>query len=164
MTDLWDGSYPPSVLHPVPPAPPPTGATPGTPGAWTPDGSDVPASVAEANALGLSLGAAWPAGSYVVLDNASSTHCYWDGSKFVSGEAPAPAATGATAGVPGTWTPAGSVPPASVATIGAVVANPAAAWTVGQYVATADAAHAYWSGTAWTAGDAPAALDEGGEA
>lgn len=67
-------------------------------------------------------------------------------------------ATGATAGTPGSWTPAGSVPPASPATIGAVVASPTTAWTVGQYVQTATAGtagRAYWSGTAWTQGSAP---------
>jgi len=91
MTTYWDESYPPSVLHPAPP-PPPTGATAGTPGAWTPPGSTEPSSVAEANALGLALGAAWTEGQYVVLANASSTHAYWDGTHFVGGEAPAPAA------------------------------------------------------------------------
>jgi hypothetical protein len=70
---------------------------------------------------------------------------------------PATAATGATAGTPGTWTPPGSTPPASVATIGSVVASPATAWTTGQYVQTATAGtpgQAHWSGTAWVAGAA----------
>jgi hypothetical protein len=67
------------------------------------------------------------------------------------------AATGATAGTPGTWTPPGSTPPASVGTIGAVVASPATAWTVGQYVQTATAGtpgQAHWDGAAWAAGAA----------
>lgn len=67
------------------------------------------------------------------------------------------AATGATAGTPGTWTPPGATPPASVAAIGAVVASPATAWTSGQYVQTGTAGvpgQAHWSGTAWTAGPA----------
>lgn len=74
---------------------------------------------------------------------------------------PAPvAATGATAGTPGTFTPAGATVPATRAAMVAagVIASPATKWTVGQYVATADAQHSYWSGTAWASGDAPAAL------
>lgn len=69
-----------------------------------------------------------------------------------------PAATGATAGTPGTWTPANSKPPASVATIGAVTASPATLWTVGQFVQTGTAGtagEAHWNGSAWTAGKAP---------
>lgn len=70
-----------------------------------------------------------------------------------------PAATGATAGIPGTWTPALSKPPASVATIGAVTASPQTLWNVGQYVQTGTAGtpgEAHWDGSAWTAGKAPA--------
>jgi hypothetical protein len=75
-------------------------------------------------------------------------------------------ATGATevAGAAGTWTPAGSTPPASVAALIAgtpnpVVASPATAWATDSYVQTATAGaggQASWNGTAWTAG--PAAL------
>jgi hypothetical protein len=69
-------------------------------------------------------------------------------------------ATGANAGVPGAWTPAGSDPPNSVADLQAgvplvIVANPATNWTVGQYVATSTAGstgEANWNGTAWVAG------------
>jgi hypothetical protein len=72
--------------------------------------------------------------------------------------AAAPAATG-NAGTPGTWDPAGSTPPATVADLIAgipavVAAAPTTPWTAGQYVETADGADAYWSGTAWTAGQA----------
>jgi hypothetical protein len=69
--------------------------------------------------------------------------------------APIPA-TGATAGTPGTFTPAGAVTPASrtaMITAG-IVATPQTVWTTGQYVATADSQHSHWSGTAWVAGDA----------
>jgi len=70
--------------------------------------------------------------------------------------------TGATAGVPGSWTPAGSQAPASVAALiagqpNAVTATPATAWTVGQYVQTRTAGaagQAHWTGTAWVAGAA----------
>lgn len=91
VTD-WDESYPPSLFGP--PVVPVTGATAGTPGAWVPANAyPIPTSVAEANALGLSLGAAWTTGQYVVLDNASSTHTYWNGTAFASGNAPATAPT-----------------------------------------------------------------------
>lgn len=70
-------------------------------------------------------------------------------------------ATGATAGTPGTWTPAGSTPPASVTALQsaspAIVASPATAWTTGQFVQTGTAGtpgQAHWSGSAWVAGAA----------
>lgn len=72
------------------------------------------------------------------------------------------AATGATSGIPGAWTPASSTPPATVAALiagtpNAVVAAPNTTWTVGQYVQTGTAGaagEAHWNGTAWTAGRA----------
>lgn len=85
MTTYWDGSYPPSVLFPPEP---PTGATAGTPGAWTPAGSQAPSTLADANALGLSLGAAWTGSRYVLLAN-GTTHISWSGTAFVSGNSPA---------------------------------------------------------------------------
>ena len=71
-------------------------------------------------------------------------------------------ASGASAGIPGTWTPSGSDPPANVAdliagTPNAVTATPGTAWTTGQYVQTATAGasgEANWNGTAWEAGRA----------
>jgi len=65
------------------------------------------------------------------------------------------AATGATAGAPGAFTPAGSKVPTNLAGMTGIVASPATTWTVGQYVATADTQHAYWNGSAWVAGTAP---------
>lgn len=67
---------------------------------------------------------------------------------------------GATAGIPGSWTPAGSTPPADPAALGRgnVVASPATAWTSGQYVqtrTTGPAGRATWTGTAWVGGAAP---------
>jgi hypothetical protein len=70
----------------------------------------------------------------------------------------APAAAGATAGIPGYFTPAGCTPPANAAAATSVVASPTSAWTTGQYVqgSTAGAAgEMYWNGTAWTAGRKP---------
>ena len=76
--------------------------------------------------------------------------------------APPVAATGATAGTPGTFTPAGAVPPATVAAMTGVTASPTTAWTAGQYVQTqtpGTAGQAHWTGTAWTSGTAFAADD-----
>jgi len=69
------------------------------------------------------------------------------------------AATGATAGTPGTWTPPGSTPPANAAgaTTAGVVASPTTAWTTGQYVQGSTAGtggEMHWSGTAWATGRA----------
>lgn len=68
------------------------------------------------------------------------------------------AATGATAGTPGTWTPAGSIPPANAGAAGSVTASPSTAWTTGQYVQGSDAGVAgqmHWDGSGWVAGMAP---------
>lgn len=74
-----------------------------------------------------------------------------------------PSATGATAGIPGTWTPAGSAVPSSPALLAQsvpmkVTASPATPWTTGQYVQTdiaGAAGRASWTGTAWVSGAAP---------
>ena len=75
-----------------------------------------------------------------------------------------PKATGATAGIPGTWTPAGSTPPPDLVTLqGAappITASPATGWTTGQYVQTGTAGapgRATWTGTGWVGGAAPLA-------
>jgi hypothetical protein len=67
------------------------------------------------------------------------------------------AATGATAGTPGSFTPAGATPPANLAAMSTVVASPLTAWTTGQYVTRADTGAAdtgkcHWSSTAWVSG------------
>jgi hypothetical protein len=72
-------------------------------------------------------------------------------------EPPAPppiVATGATAGAPGSWTPAGAVAPADFAALGGITALPQAAWTTGQHMVLGDASHAYWNATAWAVGEA----------
>ncbi|MET0464727.1 MAG: hypothetical protein ABW007_16315 [Chitinophagaceae bacterium] len=71
----------------------------------------------------------------------------------------APLATGATAGIPGTWTPGGSTPPSDVASLiaSSITATPNTAWTTGQFVQTGTAGapgQGYWNGTAWVAGTA----------
>jgi len=80
------------------------------------------------------------------------------GIQEVPGEPQVPA-TGATAGSPGTWSPATAVAPADFAALDtadpAIVANPTTAWTTGQYVLLGDTSHAYWDGTLWISGEAP---------
>jgi hypothetical protein len=65
--------------------------------------------------------------------------------------------TGATAGTPGAFTPAGAAVPADLnalkAIVPPVVASPATAWTTGQSV-TLGTGEAHWSGTDWVAGAA----------
>ncbi|QXE37121.1 hypothetical protein KQY30_25785 [Streptomyces sp. GMY02] len=58
-------------------------------------------------------------------------------------------ATGATAGIPGSFTPAGAVAPANLAELVSVIATPSTAWTTGQYVILGDSSKASWSGSAW---------------
>ena len=70
------------------------------------------------------------------------------------------AATGATAGIPGTWTPSGSQRPANAAEAAAdgVVATPATAWTTGQFVQgsiSGAAGRMTWTGSQWVGGVAP---------
>ena len=68
-------------------------------------------------------------------------------------------ATGATAGNPGTWTPADSYPPQNLTALTSAAppigATPTAAWAAPEHVLLGDASHAHWSGTAWASGDAP---------
>lgn len=64
------------------------------------------------------------------------------------------AATGATAGTPGSFTPSGSTAPFDLADLDLVTASPATAWTTGQYVVLGDTSHAYWNSTDWVAGEA----------
>lgn len=64
-------------------------------------------------------------------------------------------ATGATAGIPATLTPANSYAPADLADAQTgFTATPATAWTTGQYVELEDGSIAHWSGSAWVAGAA----------
>jgi hypothetical protein len=67
-----------------------------------------------------------------------------------------PKATGATAGAPGSFTPSTYATPANLAALSGVDASPATAWTSGQFVELGNGNNAYWDGTAWRAGKAPA--------
>lgn len=63
-------------------------------------------------------------------------------------------ATGATAGTPGTYTPANSYGPANIAAAptAGITASPATNWTSGQYVVMRDGNPMNWNGTSWVAG------------
>lgn len=65
-------------------------------------------------------------------------------------------ATGATAGIPGAFTPAGAVRPFDLAALQAatIEASPDTAWTTGQFCYLGDGSRAHWTGTAWAAGAA----------
>jgi hypothetical protein len=65
------------------------------------------------------------------------------------------AATGATAGVPGYFTPLGCTTPANLAALAGVTASPAANWASGQYVILGNLTGANWNGTAWVDGVHP---------
>src|SRR5262245_23341214 len=64
-------------------------------------------------------------------------------------------ATGATAGLPGSFTPAGATPPYALANLTGITASPATNWTVGQHVELGNGTDANWNGTAWVAGVHP---------
>jgi hypothetical protein len=127
----------------------------GDPATFNPVNATRPASLDElqdAGALG-NVGA-WTTGQHVILRD--GTYAYWDGDSWEEGSAPAPEidATGANAGSPGVFTPSGATPPATLADLSGITANPTTAWTAGQYVVLGNSTLAHWSGTAWVAGAA----------
>lgn len=70
---------------------------------------------------------------------------------FTEDQTPGVAATGATAGTPGSWTPAGAKVPATLAECPALTGQPA--WTTGQYAYLKDGtSQVHWNGTAWATG------------
>jgi hypothetical protein len=71
------------------------------------------------------------------------------------GQVVQPPATGATAGQPGTWAPAGAKPPSNLAGMSGITPVPATAWPTGSYVLLHPSGSAYWNGTAWALGVAP---------
>lgn len=85
---------------------------------------------------------------------ASEVQIDWNLLQTPSVDTGAVSATGATAGAPGYYQPSGANVPANLAALTGVTASPTTAWTVGQYVVTADLLAAHWSGTAWVIGKA----------
>lgn len=68
-----------------------------------------------------------------------------------------PKATTAAAGTPGSFTvPATNGGVNTLAEMTGVTAAPTSLWTVGQRVLLNNGTEAYWNGTAWVAGQAPA--------
>ena len=65
------------------------------------------------------------------------------------------AATGATAGAPGYFTPSGATVPANLAALSGITASPVTTWAAGQYIITADLLANNWNGAAWVAGKHP---------
>jgi hypothetical protein len=69
-------------------------------------------------------------------------------------------ATGATAGIPGTWTPAGANPPQGLNDIQngvpvVVTASPTSKWTSNQHMVCAGGTNTWWDGSGWRSGKAP---------
>ena len=88
LEELYSASYPPS-LWTTPPAPqPPTGVTAGEPGAFTPAGSEAPATIGDLRALALldaETDEPWATGEYVVI---GSGNVHWNGDDWAMGIAP----------------------------------------------------------------------------
>jgi hypothetical protein len=74
------------------------------------------------------------------------------------GAPPPPVATGAIAGMPGTWTPSGASAPATLAAMTGITASPTTAWMTGQHMVLGDASHCSWNATAWVTGDAASVI------
>jgi hypothetical protein len=83
---------------------------------------------------------------------ASQVQIDWNLTQVPSVDHGAVAATGATAGIPGFFTPSGASVPANMAGLAGLTASPNTAWTTGQYVITRDLLASHWTGTAWAAG------------
>ncbi|GAA0967404.1 hypothetical protein [Actinocorallia libanotica] len=62
------------------------------------------------------------------------------------------AATGATAGEPGYFSPVSASLPANLAAMTGITATPNSAWAEGEHVVLGDGSMAHWSGTLWAAG------------
>ncbi len=132
------------------------GADVGTPGAWTTAPEQAPLTFGDVTGVTASPTTIWQTGEFMVLGNGEPV--YWDGTAWAEGIAPVPPlATGATAGIPGAFTPGGSSLPFDLAAVIAagIVANPLTTWTIGQGVVLGDTNQAHWDGAAWIAGTAP---------
>lgn len=95
----------------------------------------------------LTFTGSFPILGYPTITNAGGSSIRPDGSLPI-------AATGASSGTPGTFTPSGSTPPGSLAAAASLMATPGTAWSTGEYVVLGDASEAYWDGTDWVEGRA----------
>lgn len=123
-------------------------------------------------------GNAWGAGPYDVVEDAAGNaaqlpeildgddHLYvvWtsiappeptDGCVVVDMPPPI-AVTGINPGSPGDYDPNNATPPADLAALNALGITPSTAWAEGEYIVLGDGSNAYFDGTAWVAGIAPA--------
>ena len=128
----------------------------GNPGIFTPY---VPVNLADLQAHGdLGQTTAWTVGQYIELADSSEVH--WDGVAWKNGRAtavPAVPPTGVTAGTPGAFTPANAETPADLAVLqGLGALGQTALWNTGDYVVLDDGTDAYFDGTDWQQGRAPA--------
>jgi hypothetical protein len=128
-----------------------------------PSGQTVPTGVPTATSGG-SASFYLPAGDWTITatrsgqsDNGTRSITSPTGSYTLNLVIPAPPASAASAGKPGSFSPSGAVVPADLAAMSTITASPATPWTTGQYVALGDGSNAYWNGTAWSAGESPAA-------
>jgi hypothetical protein len=126
-----------------------TGATSGAPGTFTPPGSGVPNNLGAMGPVLASPLTTWVTGAHVIVGDTSKVH--WNGGAWASGESTG-LPTGATAGTPGVFTPAGRLTPYNLAAMTGITANPATAWTTGQHMVLGDGSKAFWNGTTWAAG------------
>jgi hypothetical protein len=94
------------------------------------------------------------AGAGTAAEQAARPQQYAGADGYGWQDTPPVPATGATAGAPGTFSPAGARTPDNLGALASVIATPLTAWTVGQHVVTRDGNEAHWSSTAWVAGRA----------
>jgi hypothetical protein len=92
---------------------------------------------------------------YIVNDYALYMTLYGCAFVYPTAWTSLPMATGATAGMPGVWTPDGSRAMDDFTQMNTITALPLTAWTTGQHVILGDGTKAYWSGSAWASGTAP---------
>ena len=139
----------------------PTSAAAGIPGVYTPAGSYV-GDISLLSTVTASPATNWTAGQYI---NTGGGPFRWNGTAWAAttsgvtpqaGETPeaAGAATGATAGTPGEWTPAGAEAPQLMADAPALEGEPA--WATGEYALLRNGStHIHWDGEKWASGNAP---------
>ncbi len=117
-------------------------------------------------------------GTLQLMPNTTEAAFFWQGAAYMDASIDcsmnAPKVTGtfkaagawtvpgmvlATSAGPGTgngsFTPAGATPPANLAALSGVTANPATNWTTGQFIQLGDGTRANWNGTTWVAGVHP---------
>ena len=142
-----DGSTYTEIINALIPPTPSTMVTAGTPGVFN---NSAPRTMAELNGLGLNPGPAWLPGQWVYLGGGGLV--YWDGTAFRPGKAPNPS-TMVTAGAPGSFD---KDTPRDIATLNALGIGAGPSWRIGQFVVLGNFGYAYWNGSTFLPGKAPA--------